>query len=100
MLTARTGRKQETMTSRERIDAVMNGEEPDRFPVWLKMLNKNWRNFQPEPIRSMSNLELQQRVGCDPMEGLGVRVRNNMPHVNRQVEQKENIRTTLVQTPD
>lgn len=88
------------MTSRQRIQAVMNGEEPDRFPVWLKMLGNDWRNFQPEPYRSMPNLELQQRAGCDPMDSVGVNVQKKEPHVTVSVVDGENKRTTHVRTPD
>ena len=90
----------ETMTTRERITAVMEGEEVDRFPVWLKMLTNGWRNLQPEPYKSMDNIELLRQVGCDPMVGLGVRTRSDAPHIKQEVTEKDGIRVTCITTPD
>jgi uroporphyrinogen-III decarboxylase len=90
----------ETMTTRERITAVLEGKEVDRFPVWLKMLAANWRNLQPEPYKSMDNVELLREVGCDPMVHLGIGAKSVAPHVTKEVTQENGIRVTAISTPD
>jgi uroporphyrinogen-III decarboxylase len=89
-----------TMTTRERITAVLEGEEVDRFPVWLKMLSAGWRTPQPEPYKSMGNIELLRAVGCDPMVGLGLPVKGSASHVTRNVTEQSGVRVTVVTTPD
>ncbi len=89
-----------TMTTRERITAVLEGEEVDRFPVWLKMLGANWRSYQPEPYRSMSDIDLLRAAGCDPMVWLGLRAKGTAPHVTRKVTEENGTRVTIVTTPD
>lgn len=86
-----------TMTSRERILAVLRGEEVDRFPVWLKM-GAAWRKPQPEPYRGMDGLDLLREVGSDLMAGCAARIRRNAPHV--QTRPTRDGRATVTNTPD
>lgn len=88
------------MTTRERIFAVLKGDETDRFPVWLKMVGKTWQNLQPEPYRSMKSVELLRAAGCDPMVGVGVKVDRENPHITENIEEKDGIRSTSITTPD
>jgi uroporphyrinogen-III decarboxylase len=90
----------ETMTGRERILATLRGDEVDRFPVWLKMANRTWRSCQPEPYRSMSDVDLLEATGCDLLLGCGVRPRIERPHVTRTTERNGFKRTTVMETPD
>ncbi|MFH1707084.1 MAG: hypothetical protein ABIF71_04100 [Planctomycetota bacterium] len=92
--------REERMTNRERIAAVMAGRDVDRFPVWLKMANTTWRNSRPEPYKSMSDVDLLRACGCDPMIGLGVRLKHTAPHVTRRTDEKDGVRTTTIDTPD
>jgi uroporphyrinogen-III decarboxylase len=88
------------MTSRERILAVLRGEEVDRFPVWLKMLGNDWRKAQPEPYRTMSPDKLLRQSGCDRMLGCGTPCRIERPHVSTRVTFHDHRRTTQYVTRD
>ena len=90
----------ETMTTRERITAFLDGDDVDRFPVWLKMANPTWRTTQPEPYKSMSDIELLRHAGCDPMVGLGISTRKEAPHIQTVIEEEDGIRVTRISTPD
>ena len=89
-----------TMTTRERIGAVLRQEEVDRFPVWLKMANDTWRSAQSEPYRSMTEVELLRACGCDPMGGVWMNLDSRTPHVKVTVERIGAIKRTVVETPD
>lgn len=93
----------EQMSSRERILAVLNGKDVDRFPVWLKMANPTWKSTQPEPYHSMDGLELLRQADCDVMMGCGLpggALKAERPHVQTRVETEGNIRHTITETPD
>ncbi len=91
---------QETMSSRERILAVMEGLEVDRFPVWLKMANSTWKASQPEPYRSMDEITLLREAGCDLFLNNWTRVERSTPYVKQTVQNGENLKTTVYETPD
>lgn len=95
-----TDNRVSTMTSRERILECLRGNETDRFPVWLKMANGTWKSIQPEPYRSMDNIELQRRCGCDIMEGCYVPIEREAPHVTAHDERIEDKIIHTIQTPD
>lgn len=88
------------MTNRERIFATIKGQEVDRFPVWLKMANPTWQSPQPQPYRSMSQVELLQAAGCDLMVSFWLGARKEMPHVRTKHEDASGIRTDIFETPD
>jgi uroporphyrinogen-III decarboxylase len=91
------------MTNRERIDAVIRGDEVDRYPVWLKMANGTWKSSQPEPYKSMDSVELLRAAGCDVMVGCGMppdALTTRRPHVTIRDEQTNGTRRTIVETPD
>ncbi len=94
------GTSTETMTCRERIYATLNGEEVDRFPVWLKMTNRTWQSSQPEPYRSMGEEQLLREAGCDLMVGCWAGARRHMPHVQVTHAEEDGLRRTTYETPD
>ena len=57
----------ESMTSRERWLAALDGGQTDRFPVWLKASFPHWRAAQPDVPPDMDGLELQRLLGQDPL---------------------------------
>lgn len=91
---------EEAMTTRERIQATIDGEEVDRFPVWLKMANSTWRTGQPESIQKMGDAELLQAAECDVMVGVDVRTHRKAPHIEERIEEQNGIRITTYETPD
>lgn len=90
----------EPMTNRGRVFATFNGEDVDRFPVWLKMANSTWRAAQPEPFKSMDAVELLRACGCDALVGCGVGAKRTSPHVKETVESLRGLVRTVVETPD
>ena len=91
----------DTMTGRERIKAVLEGREVDRFPVWLKMTNPTWQLPQPEPYRSMNDLDLLKAAGCDLIADChcaGFNGKN--PHVEKVIDETEERISILHKTPD
>ncbi len=93
----------ETMTNRQRIKAVLQGEEVDRLPVWLKMANATWKSMQPEPYRSMNGVVLLREAGCDVMSGCGLpggALTATAPHIRTSSERVEGGRLTTIETPD
>ena len=92
--------QKEPMTNRERILATCHQQEVDRYPVWLKMTNRTWKNSQPEPYRSMDEIELLKACGCDLMVGNGLQVIGRQPHVKTGTVKTEDRITTIYETPD
>jgi hypothetical protein len=90
----------ERMTSRERILATLRQDEVDRFPVWLKMVNNTWLSSQPEAVRAMDGAELLEAAGCDVMVGLGLGMTIERPHVELDVDDRGDRKTTVFKTPD
>jgi uroporphyrinogen-III decarboxylase len=90
----------ETMTNRQRILAAIDGEELDRFPVWLKMDNPTWRSSQPADVRAMDGAALLRAAGCDLMLGVGCRVRPERARVTHTNEVSDGVRVETWSTPD
>lgn len=88
------------MSNRERIIATCHQEEVDRYPVWLKMSNRTWMNSQPEPYRSMNEVELLKACGCDLFTGNGLPITSRQPHVRIKKEKTADQITTVYETPD
>ncbi len=93
-------RKMDTATSRQRMLAALHGQKVDRFPVWLKMANSTWKRSQPEPYRSMPDVELLKAVGCDLMLSSSIDLVSRAPHVTRTSEKNGAVCTTRIETPD
>ncbi|MFW6132934.1 MAG: uroporphyrinogen decarboxylase family protein [Planctomycetota bacterium] len=100
MIQARTASTTETMSFRERFDALIAGDEMDRFPVWLKMTNPTWKTSQPEPYCTMGAVELLEEAGCDLLVGNGIKVHKTPPHAEIAVERRDGVRRTVARTPD
>ena len=90
----------ETMTNRERIYATIEGEEVDRFPVWLKMTNRTWQQSQPEPYNTMGAKELLSTAGCDLLLGNGVPLERDNPNVESEIHQEDGLQRHIHSTPD
>lgn len=88
------------MTSRERILAAFQGEETDRFPVWLKMTNPTWRSSQPGEVRDLGDAELLTAAGCDLLLGNRIGCRCERPHATIATKEENGVRTTTYHTPD
>lgn len=87
--------------SRERIRTVLNGEEPDRLPVWLK-IGSDWYPRQNGPLRGMSTVEILRALGCDPVLQTGYNfVTKYAAGVTLEVSGERNGRQiTRISTPD
>lgn len=88
------------MTNRERVFATFEGEEVDRFPVWLKMTNRTWQSSQPEPYNSMGAEELLRAAGCDLLLWNGCSVDCEQPHVECSTTEEDGLRRKIFETPD
>ncbi|MBI5723922.1 MAG: hypothetical protein HZA50_08195 [Planctomycetes bacterium] len=88
------------MTNRERIFTTIEGGPIDRFPVWLKMANPTWMSSQPEPYRSMSDVDLLRAAGCDLMVSFGMPASKKMPHVRATRQEADGTMTLTYTTPD
>ncbi len=88
------------MTNRERFLAAFHQQEVDRFPVWLKMANSTWQSAQPEPYRSMGEVEVLQKAHSDVLIGNGYNVQRVRPHVEVSTEQEGDLHRTICHTPD
>ena len=88
------------ISSRDRIQTVLRGEEPDRLPVWIKT-PPQWPAHRPRTLRGASYLEIQRALGCDPVLMTGSRVvAAHQPGVTREVFERGDERITRVSTPD
>lgn len=88
------------MTSRQRVLAAYRGEPVDRLPFWAKVANNCWKPTQPEPIASMTEVELLDYIEADGLlhPGMGMLAEN--PHVETEVRKEGSVRTTVHHTPD
>jgi len=90
----------ERMTNRERILASIYGDEVDRFPVWLKMDNATWKSSQPEPYRSMDDMQLLTECGCDLMGSVWANTSADNANVRKDVDIQTTQAVTTWETPD
>ena len=89
------------MTSRERINTVMAGDEPDRLPVWLKIPFRIWKARGADILRGMNYVEIQRALGCDPVYMTVPKVNTTYrPEVTLEVVDKDDERITHISTPD
>lgn len=91
----------ETMTSRERIFAAIEGQEVDRLPVWLKMSSHVWRSNKSDRIKALSEEDLLTEAGCDLILGAGWGgVYGENPHVRTESHATDDMRVKTHETPD
>ncbi len=88
------------MTRKERFEAALRQEDVDRLPFWAKIFGASYKMLQPEPWRSMDELELADRLDLDHYAGGGVPVRCTNQRVRQHVEEADGRRVTRSETPD
>lgn len=88
------------MTGKERFEAALRQQPVDRLPFWVKIFGNAYLQHQPEPYRSMSELELVDHLELDHMASGPAPVVGRNDRVTRRVSEKEGRRTVLLETPD
>ena len=88
------------MTPRERFEAALRQQEVDRLPFWVKVFGASYKMLQPEPWRSMPELELAEYLDLDHYAGAGAPVRTTNERVRATSDRTDGRQTTQYETPD
>jgi len=88
------------VTRSERFEAALRQDEVDRLPFWVKVFGASYKMLQPEPWRSMDELELADYLDLDHYAGGPAPVRCSNERVTVRAQRRNGRRVTCYQTPD
>jgi len=88
------------VTRKERFEAALRQEEVDRLPFWVKVFGASYKMLQPEPWRSMDELELADYLDLDHYAGGPAPVRCSNERVRVRADRRDGRQVTCYQTPD